>query len=253
MVSHNDKIEEQIQSSKYLSRDLSWTYFNERVLDQSRKSERNIFEKLNFMAISSSNLDEFFMIRIGSLYNYLDYGKERLDYSGLWISAFKEHLYGKIRTFFKEQQAHFKDDLEPEFAKNGFRIVKIEALDLVEKKEVNSYFKKTIFPMLTPMVYDNYHTFPVLMNKILVFGIITRDENESRKISFLQIPQNLPRFYEIERHNEILFVPIEEIIRNNIQKLFRNIKILTVNLFRITRNGDFTLEESDDVEVDFID
>ena len=253
MISHNDKIEEQIQNSEYLSRDLSWTYFNERVLDQSRKPERNIFEKLKFMAISSSNLDEFFMIRIGSLYNYLDYGKERLDYSGLWISAFKEHLYGKIRTFFEEQQAHFKENLEPEFAKNGFRIVKIDDLETLEKKEVNSYFKKTIFPMLTPMVYDNYHTFPVLMNKILVFGIITRDENESRKISFLQIPQNIPRFYEIERHNEILFVPIEEIIRNNIQKLFRNVKIITVNLFRITRNGDFTLDESDDVEVDFID
>lgn len=253
MLSNKEKIEEQIQNSEYLSRDLSWTYFNERVLDQARKPGRNIFEKLKFMAISASNLDEFFMIRIGSLYNYLDYGKERLDYSGLWISAFKEHLYDQIHSFVKEQQEHFKKNLEPQFTKNGFRIVKTDVLDALEKKEVNSYFKKTLFPMLTPMVYDNYHTFPVLMNKILVFGIITKDDNDSRKISFLQIPQNIPRFYTIERHDEILFVPIEEIIRNNIQKLFRNIKILTINLFRITRNGDFTLDESDDVEVDFID
>ena len=97
MLINNDKIEEQIQSSEYLSRDLSWTYFNDRVLDQARKPARNIFEKLKFMAISASNLDEFFMIRVGSLYNYLDYDKERLDYSGLWISAFKKHLYKKTK------------------------------------------------------------------------------------------------------------------------------------------------------------
>jgi polyphosphate kinase len=193
---------------------------------------------------------------VGSLYNYLDYGKERVDYSGLRETPFRRTLLGTAHQFYKEQYDEFKVHLQPLFKLNNFHIAGLNELDEEERADAVAYFMRTIFPMLTPMVFDGYHTFPILMNKLLIFGVVTRthdDHKEGQRISFVQIPQNLPRFYELYRADQLVFVPIEEIIRSEIHKLYRNVDIESINLFRITRNGDFTLEESDDIEADFID
>jgi polyphosphate kinase len=250
------KVSDLINLSNYISRDLSWLRFNTRVLDQAVDPNESIFERLKFLAITGSNFDEFCMIRLGSLYNYIDYGKERIDYSGLREKPFRALLLEEAQRFFAEQNDCYANLLKPEFTKNGFDIIGINDLTNQERDKASLYFKKTIYPMLTPMVFDGYHTFPVLMNKILIFGVVTSspdDIKNQKKLSFVQIPQNLPRFYELEREGLLLFLPIEEVIRWQIDKLYRNIEILSVNLFRITRNGDFTLEESDDIEADFID
>lgn len=252
-----DKVQSSIATSNYISRDLSWMTFNYRVLDQSRKQNRNLFEKLKFLAITSSNLDEFFMIRVGSLYNYLDYGKERIDYSGLREKPFRKKLLKEAQDFFREQNEHYTQNLLPVFGKQNFRVVRnMDELQANEKKKIADYFNRTIYPMLTPMVYDSYHAFPTLMNRLLIFGVVTRnpkDKKDQKKLSFVQIPQNLPRFYEVYREEELLLIPIEETIRMHMDLLFRNIEIASVNLFRITRNGDFTLEESDDIEANFVE
>jgi polyphosphate kinase len=255
MVS-TDRTSTEIKKSKYISRDLSWLKFNQRVLDQAKKPNRNFFDKLKFMAITSSNLDEFFMIRVGSLYNYLDYNKERVDYSSLREIPFKKKLLGEVHEFFASQSSYYATDIRPNFKKNGFNILNVAELNEGEKENVKEYFKKTIFPMLTPMVFDSYHTFPSLVNKLLIFGVVTidhRDEIEKKRLSFIQIPTNLPRFFQVVREKQLVFVPIEEVIRAFIHKLFRNISIESVNLFRITRNGDFTLDESDDIDANFLE
>lgn len=253
-----EKVSSTIEQSEYISRDLSWLQFNWRVLDQTQTERRNLFEKMKFLAITASNLDEFFTIRVGSLYNYLDYNKERLDYSGLKARPFRKVLLDEVHHFVADQYQVFQE-LMGHFEENGFRLVTIRDLREIEKEEVELYFRKTIYPMLTPMVYDSHHAFPILRAQTLVFGVVTQAEEAGksvRKASFVQVPQNLPRFYAIKRKNdrneEVLFVPIETIIRWQIGKLYKNIKILSVDLFRITRNGDFTLEESDDIETDFI-
>jgi polyphosphate kinase len=251
-----DRTSTQIEKSKFISRDLSWLKFNSRVLDQAKKTNRNFFDKLKFMAITSSNLDEFFMIRVGSLYHYLDSNKERIDYSSLREIPFKQKLLAEIHEFCADQANHYIKNIKPYFKKHGFSIRKVSELNDSERVKVKDYFKKTIFPMLTPMVYDSYHTFPSLVNKLLIFGVVTadyRDETEKKRLSFIQIPTNLPRLFEIYREDQVVFVPIEEIIRSFIHKLFRNITIESVNLFRITRNGDFTLDESDDIEANFLE
>ncbi|QCR22803.1 polyphosphate kinase 1 [Pontibacter sp. SGAir0037] len=250
-----NKVSDQIKKSKFISRDLSWLRFNYRVLDQARDTNKTFFDRLKFLAITASNLDEFFMIRVGSLYNYIDYGKERLDYSGLRELPFRKKLLDYAHRFVNDQYLTYNNELKPLFEKQGFDILKVGELTEVEQKKVDSYFKNTIYPMLTPMVYDTYHGFPLLMNQLLTFGVVTRtidDQKAQDRVTFVQIPQNLARFYEINRKDKIVFVPIEEIIRWKIKKLFRNIEIVSVNLFRITRNGDFTLEESDDLEADFV-
>lgn len=246
-----------IQESNYISRDLSWLKFNYRVLDQAKHIDRSIFERLKFLAITASNLDEFCTIRLGSLYNYIDYGKERYDYSGLREEPFREILLAEIQKFVRDQNEYYIRKLKPQFERNGFRIVNCDSLSVEDSQQVDQYYQRTIYPMLTPMLFDSYHTFPVLKYNRLLFGVITKaplDPNNQLRVSFIQVPSNIPRFFEIKNADEsISFVPIEDIIRRNMQHLFRNIEIAAINLFRINRNGDFTLEESEDIESNFLE
>ena len=158
------------------------------------------------------------------------------------------------------------DQLLPLFPENGLQLGTYEDLTDEEQAEAASYFDRAIYPTLTPMLYDYTHTFPVLLAKVLIFGVVTQsvedaklkslrseDEDDNQRLSFVQIPANLPRFLSFERDDVVLFLPIEKIVRQHIKTLYRNVEILSVNLFRITRNGDFTLDENDDDEIDFID
>jgi polyphosphate kinase len=251
-----EKFIQQIEESNYISRDLSWLQFNYRVLDQAKHTDRSIFDRLKYLSITASNLDEFCTIRLGSLYNYIDYNKERFDYNGLREEPFRKLLLGETLRFYKDQNDYYRFHLKPLFQENRFCICDYNTLTRESLERINQYFVRTIYPMLTPMLFDSYHTFPTLMNNRLLFGVVTKMPNENvnqLKASFIQVPNNLPRFYEVEIDNVIHFIPIEEIIRNNISHLFRNIEIVSINLFRINRNGDFTLEESEDIESNFLE
>jgi len=251
-----DLVIKQIYDSNYISRDLSWLKFNYRVLDQAKHIDRSIFDRLKFLAITASNLDEFCSIRLGSLYNYIDYGKERFDYSGLRENPFCQYLMNEVHRFVQDQNEYYIRKLKPLFEKNNFRIASYDSLSLDEVAKVSRYFHQTIYPMLTPMLFDSYHTFPVLKYNRLLFGVITKapqDVNNQLRVSFIQVPSNIPRFFEIIHEDRFVsFVPLEEIVRNNIHHLFRNVEIEAINLFRINRNGDFTLEESEDIESNFL-
>ena len=252
-----------ISKAKFISRDLSWLKFDERVLDQARDKSKSLFDRLKFLAITASNLDEFFTIRMGSLYNYIDFGKERTDYSGLREVPFKQMLISSAQEFSQEKHQLFVNEILPLFPENGLLLATYTDLTTLEQSEVETYFNRTIYPMLTPMVFDHTHTFPSLLAKTLIFGVVTIGGPEKkgskgkserdRKISFVQIPLNLARFYVIEREDKIVFLPIEELIRQQIQVLYRNVEIESTTLFRITRNGDFDLVEHEDTETDFVD
>ena len=250
-------VSQQIIESNYISRDLSWLQFNYRVMDQARNVDRSIFDRLKFFCITASNLDEFSTIRLGSLYNYLDFGKERFDYSGLRETPFRTVLLQEVQRFVKNQHDYYINDLKPLFDKSGFHLSEYEFLSSADKHRVDQYFLRTIYPMLTPMMFDSYHTFPTLKYNRLLIGVVTKAIGETiqhQKASFIQIPSNILRFFEIlQLDGTIAFVPIEDIIKHNIHHLFRNVDILSVNLFRINRNGDFTLEESEDIESNFLE
>ncbi len=245
-----------IRQSDYFSRDLSWLQFNYRVLDQAKAQHRNLFERMRFLAITASNFDEFFMIRVGSLYNYLDYNKVRVDYSGLREKPFKATLLAECQAFYRSQYTTFQQELQPMFADHGLSIAKIEDLTEQERESAFLYFKKTIYPMLTPMLLDAYHTFPVIVSKAMTVGVITQNKEDSknpRRLTLVQVPQNLPRFYVVERQEEVLFLPIEQIVVWQIDKLFRNVEIISVDVFRTMRNGDISIEEADDTDSDFVE
>ncbi len=252
-----DALNKQVLGSDYVSRDLSWLQFNYRVLDQAKHIDRSIFDRLRFLSITSSNLDEFCTIRLGSLYNYLDFSKQRFDYSGLREEPFRHLLMTEIKQFVHDQHDYFLKKLTPLFDKNGFRIAEYKSLSVEDTQKVDQYFLKTVYPMLTPMLFDNYHAFPVLKNNRVLMGVVTKAAGENpnqQKASFIQIPSNIPRFYEIAQPDGLIsFVAVEDIVRNNIHHLFRNVEILSVTVFRINRNGDFTLEESEDIESNFLE
>ena len=244
-----------INESNLISRDLSWINFNYRVLDQVRSKSRSVLDKLKFLSIVASNFDEFFEIRVGSLYNYIDNNKTRIDYSGMREKPFREYLLDQSKTFFNDYNRCFSEEVISILKKQDIIIGEVNDLDEEGKKRIKKYFKKTIFPMLTPMVFDDLHSFPILMNKVIIFGVVTKNKASSnkKKISFIQVPINLPRFFEYKIQNKIFFIPIEKIISKYISKFFRSITIESVSLFRIIRNGDFTLEESEDIEINFLE
>ena len=244
-----------INQSNLISRDLSWLNFNYRVLDQVKDKNRSVLDKLKFLSIVSSNFDEFFEIRVGSLYNYIDNNKKRIDYSGMREEPFREFLLGQCSKFFNDFNTYFSDTIITELNEKKIFIGDLDDLDEEGQKRAKKYFKKTIFPMLTPMVFDSLHSFPILMNKVLIFGVVTKtkDSSKKKKISFIQIPVNLPRFFEYKIEDNIFFIPIEKIISKYIDKFFRSVLIESVSLFRIIRNGDFTLEESEDIETNFLE
>ena len=244
-----------INKSDLISRDLSWLNFNLRVLDQVKNKERNILERLRFLSIVASNFDEFFEVRVGSLYNYIDSNKKRIDYSGLRENPFREHLLTKCKDFFEDFNNYYSNKLISKIQKQNIFIGNIDLLDDQGVKKAKKYFKKTIYPMLTPMVFDNLHSFPILMNKVLIFGVVTRSKSneKKKKISFIQIPQNIPRFFEYKVNDKICFIPIEKIIEKHIKKFFKGISVESISLFRIIRNGDYTLEESEDIDMNFLE
>jgi len=244
-----------INKSNLISRDLSWLNFNFRVLEQAKNDNRNLLDKLKFLSIVSSNFDEFFEVRIGSLYNYIDSKKNRIDYSGMREIPFREHLLNKSKIFFDDFNTFFARSIISQMEKEKIFIGDLDLLDNDGRKKAKKYFKKTIFPMITPMVFDSLHSFPILMNKVLIFGVVTKSKNTSskNKISFIQIPQNIPRFFEYKINDKLYFIPIENIIRKHIKRFFKGILIESISLFRIIRNGDYTLEESEDIESNFLE
>mgnify|MGYP001500997838 FL=1 len=245
----------EINKSDLISRDLSWLNFNYRVLDQVKNDNRNLLDRLKFLSIVSSNFDEFFEVRVGSLYNYIDSNKNRIDYSGMRENPFREYLLDNSKVFFDDFNSFFSNSIIPLMEKEKIFIGDLDLLDKDGIKKVKKYFKKTIFPMITPMVFDSLHSFPILMNKVLIFGVVTKSKKTSSKskISFIQIPQNIPRFFEYKIDSKIYFIPIENIIRKYIETFFQGILIESVSLFRIIRNGDYTLEESEDIESNFLE
>src|SRR6187455_2478041 len=130
-----EKIAHLIEESNYISRDLSWIKFNYRVLDQAMHTDRSIFDRLKFLSITASNLDEFCTIRLGSLYNYIDYGKERFDYNGLREEPFRKLLMFEVKKFYGDQNQYFIQHLKPLFEPNGFRIAQYNELSLEDTQK----------------------------------------------------------------------------------------------------------------------
>ncbi len=241
-------VKNKIRSEHLFSRELSWIEFNRRVLEEAADKSQPLLERVKFMSIFCTNLDEFFMIRVSGLKRQIVSDVNETTSDGLTAQEQSEYIYQELCPMVKEQYRLFNQELVPQLEENNIKLFKYSDLDDDEKKKQDKYFDEEIFPVLTPIAMDNVHPFPNLVNRTLAFAIVLDDpdtEVVEDKVSVLQIPGNFPRFISIGKENSTHYLLLEELIEANAHKLYPGMKITDCYAFRITRNADLELEEEE--------
>ena len=234
----------------YTNRELSWILFNKRVLSEARDKQIPLFERLKFLSITASNLDEFFMIRVASLKDMVNAGYTKPDLSGLKPEEQLRKLNTATHELVNLQYSTYKRSLVPLLLLNGLRIIEHhEDLSGKEEAYVDSYFLENVYPVLTPMAVDSSRPFPLIRNKSLNIGALVKKKGGEEELEFatVQVPSVLPRIIPVpsEKEGEKVVILLEEIIERNIDKLFLNYNIVCAYPFRIMRNADLTIEEDE--------
>ena len=233
----------------YLNRELSWLKFNERVLGEASIPVTPLLERLKFIAIACSNLDEFFMVRVGTLKNQQEESPDWLDAAGMSPAQQLSEIAKSTHKQVKQQYRLLKE-LRRKLEAEQMVFLNAENLPVVSAEWIRKYFESTIAPVLTPLAVDASHPFPFLSNRSLNLGVTLLDKTGEANIAVIQVPSVLPRLLEIPTEKgKRCFVFLEDVIRLYCRKLFHGYKIKNVVPFRITRNADFLIdeEEADDL------
>jgi polyphosphate kinase len=239
---------ELLKSDYFFNRELSWIQFNKRVLEEAADRNNPLLERIKFISIFSTNLDEFFMIRVSGLKRQIVSGVNELSTDGLNAQEQREHLYNELCPMVKEQYRIYNEEILPELTENNIEFSKYKELSNEERESLEKYFDDEIYPVLTPIAIDSVHPFPNLVNRSIAFAMILDDpetEVHEEKVSVLQIPGNIPRFKTIDNEGGLRFILLEDIIRANVHKLFPGMHMTECYSFRITRNADLELEEEE--------
>ena len=232
----------------YYNRELSWLQFNYRILGEAKDKSLPLFERIKFLSITASNLDEFFMIRVASLFDLVHAGVKKKDIAGLTPEEQLEKIIPETKNLMNAQYSTLNRALLPLMEENGVKLIK-KYTDLSEKqaKYVDKYFDKDVYPVLTPMAVDSSRPFPLISNKTLNIGALIRDKKKDViDIATVQVPSVLPRIVELPSESgarEIIL--LEEIIEKNLSRLFLNYEIVCAHPYRIMRNADLAIDEDE--------
>lgn len=236
----------------FWNRELSWLEFNYRVMSEARDKNLPLFERLKFLSITASNLDEFFMIRVASLKDMVHAKYNKKDIAGMTPGVQLEKIYDKTHEMVNMQYSTYNRSFLPSLKANHLVIVNgYEDLNKEQAKYVDDYFMRDVYPVLTPMAVDSSRPFPLVRNKTLNIGalICSHDDKDKSNYDFatVQVPSVLPRVVRIPSENkeDTTIILLEQIIEKNIQKLFLNYKVLCAHPYRIIRNADLTIEEDE--------
>ncbi len=232
----------------YYNRELSWLQFNYRILGEAKDKTLPLFERIKFLSITASNLDEFFMIRVASLFDLVHAGVKKKDIAGLTPEEQLEKIIPETKNMMNAQYVTLNRSLMPAIEENGLRIIKnYEDLSDKQAKYVDKYFDKDVYPVLTPMAVDSSRPFPLISNKTLNIGALIRDKKKDViDIATVQVPSVLPRIVELPSESgEKEIILLEEIIEKNLSRLFLNYEIVCAHPYRIMRNADLTIDEDD--------
>ena len=232
----------------YYNRELSWLQFNYRILGEAKDKSLPLFERIKFLSITASNLDEFFMIRVASLFDLVHAGVKKKDIAGLTPEEQLEKIIPETKNMMNAQYSTLNRALLPLMEENGVKLIK-KYTDLSEKqaKYVDKYFDKDVYPVLTPMAVDSSRPFPLISNKTLNIGALIRDKKKDViDTATVQVPSVLPRIVELPSESgarEIIL--LEEIIEKNLSRLFLNYEIVCAHPYRIMRNADLAIDEDE--------
>ncbi|MFJ8261722.1 RNA degradosome polyphosphate kinase [Rummeliibacillus sp. NPDC094406] len=242
-------LEEIAKPQYYNNRELSWLAFNERVLQEAEDISNPLIERLKFLAIFSSNLDEFFMVRVAGIQDQVRAGFHKPENkSGLTPKEQLAHILERSQALVARQTEVFKDLVLKQLPKEKVFLQKTNSLNKEQNTFLNEYFEEIIFPVLTPVAVDAYRPFPTLLSKTMNIIVHLEQKNAEpefrEKIAIVQVPSVLDRFIRIpSASNEIRGVLLEDVISANIDKLFWGYKVKSAQSFRLTRNADLTIHE----------
>ncbi len=233
----------------YINRELSWLEFNRRVLEEAQDASVPLLERLKFLAIFSSNLDEFFMVRVGGLQQKslagiaLGSGADRMP-----PREQLERISQTVRQLVGQACDLFRLELLPSLEKEGIFLRSFKDLSDEQRKNLTDSFRRDIFPVLTPLAIDQGHPFPHLLNKSLNLAVILRrPRSPERLFAVVQVPAVLSRFVQLSSDRGVIFVPLESVIRQHLNDLFPGMQIEHDSPFRVTRNSEYEIDD-DDVE-----
>ncbi|MBE5868531.1 MAG: RNA degradosome polyphosphate kinase [Lachnospiraceae bacterium] len=233
----------------YTNRELSWISFNQRILGEARDKNIPLFERIKFLSITASNLDEFFMIRVASLKDMVNAGYQKRDIAGMTPQEQLEALGEKLHEQVHLQYTTYNRILLPLLEQSGLTVVKShEELEEQEAAYVDRYFESNIYPVLTPMAVDSSRPFPLIRNKSLNIGALVTKKSGKGELEFVtvQVPSVLSRIVPLPvKGGQKKVILLEEIIERNMHKLFLNYDIVCAHHFRIMRNADLTIEEEE--------
>ncbi len=230
----------------FINRELSWLEFNERVLEEAWDKSNPLLERLKFLAITESNLDEFFMVRVSGLKEQVAERIETPDISGLSPSSQLNQVLKRIHEMTQKQYSCLMRSIFPALEKENICFLRIEELTGENEMFVKRYFNSTIYPILTPMAVDQSRRVPLLNNKAINLVIEIEDEEKETHYAFLQVPTVVPRIIQLPKSGEKSeFIFMGQLIKAYCDKLFPGYKIKNKSLFRLTRNSDLEFEEEE--------
>jgi polyphosphate kinase len=240
-----------VESSKYYTnRELSWIQFNERVLCEAEDESNPLLERVKFLSISASNLDEFFMVRVASLKDMINAGYKKPDIAGMTATKQLQEVLKKLHDFTESQYAVYNDCLLPLLEENGFNICDISELKGKELDYAERYFDEVVFPVLTPMAVDSSRPFPLIRNKTLNIGALLKKKEGKDDVDFatVQVPDVLPRLLHIpgnEENRSGKYIFLENLIMQNVDKLYLNYDVIASAPYRVERNADLSIDEDE--------
>jgi polyphosphate kinase len=239
----------------YLNRELSWLEFNYRVLNEALDDRTPLLERLKFMAIFSSNLDEFFMVRVAALKQQVEAGVTTLTPDGKTPSQQLELIVDRLRPLIQLQDHYFGNNLKQILTEHGIYIVNYVDLSQEQRNYLNDFFERYLFPVLTPLAVDPSHPFPYISNLSLNLAVTIRDPDTDEELfARIKVPKVLPRFVSFPEHlrqrkkGKVSYwtgVPLEQVIVHNLEFLFPGMNIQECDAFRVTRNADLAVEEDE--------
>jgi len=229
-----------------IDRELSWLDFNQRVLELAEDKTTPLLERCRFLAIFSSNLDDFYMIRVATLKRKLEAGVTKANTAGLTPNELMDLLSKKTQELITRKTKCFHDDVHLKLSKEGINIVRWDELNKEEKSLATDIFNNQIFPVLTPLAIDPSHPFPYISGLSLNLAVVVKNpETGIELFARVKVPSNLPRFVVTTTGDDRRYIPLEQVITANISELFPGMEVLNVYTFRITRNADLELEEEE--------
>jgi len=230
--------------ARFLNRDIEWLEFNARVLDVAADVRTPLLERLRFLAIYSANLDEFFMKRVGVLKRQIEAGVSGPVEEALTPQQQLDGIRARVATLGHRQAIVFRDRVLPALEPHGIRMLRWEQLSEAQRTEAETWFRSSVFPILTPLAVDPGHRFPFISNMSVSLGVMLRRPGESEQLfARVKVPDIPSRLYRFAGTCD--FVPVQEIVEHNLDDLFPGMEILKVLPFRVTRNAEIERDSED--------